>query len=98
MASTPTPLQQAGTILKTLLGALAEDGLQAMQSSLVSYGNALQANPSAANVVTQSLALAATAPLQVPNLEAEAIKQMGVAIVALAGLIPSVLVPQPAAA
>lgn len=83
------PSQQAGAILQMFLGQLAGDALMAAKGMIVNFGSNIQATPSAQNVVAQALAVAATAPLQLPNLEAEAIKQLGAAVVSLAGLIPN---------
>lgn len=87
--NTLTPAQQAGAILQTFLGQLGGDALVAAKGMIVNFGNNIQATPSAQNVVAQAMAIAATAPLQLPNLESEAIKQLGAAVVQLAGLIPN---------
>lgn len=87
--ATPTPAQQAGAILQNFLGQLGGDALVAAKAMLTNFGNNIQATPSPQNVVAQAMAVAATAPLQLPNLEAEAIKQLGAAVVQLVGLIPN---------
>lgn len=87
--SVPTPAQQAGAILQTFFSQLGGDALVAAKGMIENFGNSIQATPSAQNVVAQAMAIAATAPLQLPNLEAEAIKQLGAAVVQLASLIPS---------
>ena len=85
---TIAPTASAGVILQALLGQFAGDVLVSAKGLLVNFGNSIVVNPSQSNVIAQAMALAATAPLQLPNLEAEAIKQFGMAVTQLTALIP----------
>jgi hypothetical protein len=88
----------AGSILQGLIGQFNGDALASMQGLLTAFGQALVINPSQENLIAQALALAATAPLQIPNLEQESIGQFGAAVVKLAALItPVAPVTMPAA-
>jgi hypothetical protein len=93
MTTTPTPAQQAGNIIHALLSQFEGDALGAAQNLFSTYFSNLKKSPTQANVVAQSLALAATAPLQLPSLETTAISQFADAGLALTALIPSVTTP-----
>lgn len=84
-----SPSASAGTILQGLMAQFAGDVLVSAKGLLTNFGSAITANPSQENVIAQALALAATAPLQLPNLESQAIAQFGTAVQQLAALIPS---------
>lgn len=88
MTPTPTPAQQAGTILHNLLGSFEADLLSSAQGLFTTYFTNLQKSPTSANVVAQGIALAATAPLQLPQMEATAIGQFASAGLQLTALIP----------
>lgn len=94
--ATPTPAQQAGTILHGLLSELEGDAFQNLKDLTTAFGQSLVTTPTEANVVAQAMALALTAPLKLPGLESEAIGQFGAAVVQLSTLIPNPAASAPA--
>lgn len=95
---TTTPAQQAGTLLHGLLAQFEGDVLGSAQGLLATFFANLSKTPTSQNVIAQGIALAATAPLQLPALESTAIAQFAAVGQQLTALIPSVLTPPTPAA
>lgn len=82
-----TPTATAQSIFTTLGNQLLQDATTTGQSLLEGYFTAINNNPTSANVVAQSLLIAAQAPLALPNLETTAIQQVAQAGLALVALL-----------
>lgn len=83
---TISPVQ---SIFTALGNELILDAVTNADSLLKSFFTNVAANPTTANVVAQSLLVAAQAPLTLPNLETVAIQQAAQAGLALTALIKS---------
>lgn len=89
VSGTPTPAQQAGQILHGLISQWGGDVLQDAEGLLGTFFANLKMTPTPTNLIAQGLALAATAPLQLPELESQAIGQFAQAGLLLTSLIPT---------
>lgn len=72
-ASTTTP---EAALLNQLLTQLGGDLFSTGSGLLISALTSIQANPTPQNVIAQGVQIALVAPLQLPNLEKEAIGQI----------------------
>lgn len=71
--TTPTT---TSSLFSNLLTQLGDDLFVNGQGLLTAFFTNIQANPSTQSVIAQAAILAATAPLQLPNLEKDAISQV----------------------
>lgn len=74
--TTPTPGQQAQTIVNTLLTNLGATALSNISVPLTNYWTSIKATPTEANVVAQSLILLPAILAQVPTAEAAGIQSI----------------------
>lgn len=95
MTTQPAAASALQNIFQKVGEQLLNDAGGNAKSLLTAFFTNVKANPTTQNVIAQGAILAATAPLQLPNLEQEALGQVADAGLALLDLLPT---PAPPAA
>lgn len=86
MTTTPAPSPES-VLFSGLLQSLANDIFASGSGLLTAFFTNVQKNPTTQNVIAQGAILAASAPMQLPNLEQAALSQVATTGLALVALI-----------
>lgn len=89
----PTSSPSAASLFQALGTQLLTDTEGNAKDLLNAFFNNVKATPTPQNVIAQGAILAASAPLQLPNLEAEAIGQIATVGQQLLALLPTPTAP-----